>query len=195
MDLEQFPPLTKPFDLIAANLANEGVPVMAIARSLNKSFMDVRGTLTYFIELGTITDMPQNDWPATARRADRLPLFISKESEKSQLITIQRALKLTRLQASFMLVLLKRDEADKDVLHYVIESQRSLRRSRPDNPETTDPKMVDVVICNLRKRLKPFGFTIATVWGLGYFLPDETRTRIEDLLDAVHQGSPAPRCP
>lgn len=182
MDAEQFPPLTKPFDLIAANLAHEGVPVMAIARALNRPFVDIRETLVYFMELGSITEMPQTDWPPTARRADRLPQFISKESEKNQLIAIQRALKLTRLQASFMLVLIRRDEAGKDVLHYVIESQRSLRRSQPDNPETTDPKMVDVIVCNLRRRLKPYGIEIKTIWGHGYYLDEASRAIIEERL-------------
>jgi hypothetical protein len=192
MDAEQFPPLQKPLDMIAANLAHEGVPVMAIARALNKPFTEIRETLTYFIELGSITEMPQTDWPPTERRSDRMPRFISKESEKNQMIAIQRALKLTRLQASFMLVLMKRDEADKDVLHYVIESQRSLRRSRPDNPETTDPKMVDVVVCNLRRRLKPYGIEIKTIWGHGYYLDDDSRTAIEGRLTQTEKVEPHP---
>ena len=79
---------------------------------------------------------------------------------------------MTRLQANFMLVLLKREEADKDTLHHVIESQRAIRRNQPDNPESTDPKMVDVVICNLRKRLRSYfdagHETIKTLWGHGY---------------------------
>lgn len=185
MDQEILPPLPKPLDIIAANLAHEGVPVMAIARSLQRTYTDVRATLEYFVEIGGITEMPQNDWPPTARRADRMPLFLAKAPENDQLFVIQRALKLTKLMASFMLVLLKRDDANKDTLHYVIESQRAIRRSRPDNPETTDPKMVDVVICNLRKRLKPYGIKIETLWGHGYFLDEGSRQKIESLLAEV----------
>lgn len=182
MDQETLPPLPKPLDVIAANLAHEGVPVMAIARSLQKPYADVRATLEYFIDIGGITEMPQNDWPPLVRRADRLPLFLSKIPENDQLFVIQRALKLTKLMASFMLVLLKRDDANKDTLHYVIESQRALRRSRPANTEVTDQKMVDVVICNLRKRLRPHGIKIETLWGAGYFLAEESRQKIEALL-------------
>jgi hypothetical protein len=82
---------------------------------------------------------------------------------------------VTKLMASFMMVLLKREEADKAVLHRVIEAQRASRTSRPDSTEETDPKMVDVVICNLRKKLKPYGLTIQTLWGHGYYIDAEGR--------------------
>lgn len=188
MAQDYLPPLPKPLDTIAANLANEGVPVAAIARSLTYPFAAVRETLAYFVHTGGISDMPMSDWPPTARRADRLPAFMAKDTEHVQLTSIQRALKLTRLQASFMLVLLRRDDVDKDTLHYVIESQRAMRRSRPNNPETTDPKMVDVVICNLRKRLKPLGIKIKTIWGAGYSLEEDSRAKVEKRLFAQQDG-------
>lgn len=33
-------------------------------------------------------------------------------------------------------------------------------------------KIVDVFICKMRRKLKPFGITIRTVWGQGYGLED-----------------------
>lgn len=33
-------------------------------------------------------------------------------------------------------------------------------------------KIVDVFVCKLRKKLKPFGVEIATIWGQGYSLRD-----------------------
>jgi hypothetical protein len=187
---ENFPPLSKPLDVIAANLAHEGVPVQAIARALARSFDEVYETLQYFIDVGGITVMPVSDWPPSSKRGDRLPAWIAKEAEAVQIFTVQRALKLTRLMASFMLVLLKRDDADKETLHYVIETQRSLRRSRPENPEMTDPKMVDVVVCNLRKRLRPFGVTVKTLWGYGYYIDEDDRAKVEQLLKAISTPSP-----
>ena len=38
-------------------------------------------------------------------------------------------------------------------------------------------KIVDVFVCRLRKKLKPWGLTILTVWGLGYEMPEESRAR------------------
>ena len=84
-----------------------------------------------------------------------------------------------------MLVLLKREEADKETLHFVIETQRALRRTRPDSVESTDVKMVDVVICKLRKKLKLVNAKIDTLWGHGYYLDEKSRDTIEALLLAV----------
>jgi hypothetical protein len=176
------PPLRKEPALIAVRLALEGVPVAAIARGMMYTSSAIRETLQYHLEIGSIVEMPASDWPPTGRRADRMPVFLSALPEAVQLNSCQRLLTLTRLEAGFMLVLLKRDEADKDTLHYVIETQRALRRSRLNDSETTDPKMVDVVICKLRTKLKPKGIFIATLWGRGYYLTEESRKIAEDLL-------------
>jgi hypothetical protein len=174
--------LDKEHALIAVRLAIEGIPVSAIARGLLLPSSDVREALEYHLEIGSISEMPASDWPPTARRSDHMPAFLSNVPEAAQLSSCQRTFKLTKLEAGFMLVLLKRDEADKDTLHYVIESQRALRRTRPNNPETTDPKMVDVVICKLRKKLRPLKIDIKTLWGRGYYLDEESRQTTETLL-------------
>ena len=39
--------------------------------------------------------------------------------------------------------------------------------------DEADPKIVDVFVCKMRKKLGPFGVVIKTVWGAGYKLePD-----------------------
>lgn len=190
MPAEQLPPLERPLDIIAANLAHEGVPVQAIARALTKPFAIVMATLQYFVDVGHITAIPAADWPGGQKRTDRLPQFMKAHSEPLQVHMVQRALKTTQLEASFMLVLLKREDADKDTLHYVIETQRAMRRTRPNKFETTDPKMVDVVICHLRKRLKPFRVTIKTLWGRGYYLDDENRAKVEAIIATVKDTAP-----
>jgi hypothetical protein len=176
------PPLPKEPALIAVRLALEGVPVAAIARALLFPSGDVRETLQYHLDIGSIVEMPASDWAPTARRADRLPAFLAAVPEAIQLNSIQRLLKLTRLEAGFLLVLLRRDEAYKETLHYVIETQRALRRSRLNNSEPTDPKMTDVVICKLRKKLDPLGIKILTLWGRGYYLSEDGRKAAEIIL-------------
>lgn len=42
----------------------------------------------------------------------------------------------------------------------------------------TDEKLVDVVTHKVRRKIAPFGLTIGTQWGLGYFLEAESRARI-----------------
>lgn len=183
------PTLPRDMSLIAMRLAVEGVPIAAIARAIGHPSSDVRDALTYHLEIGSITEIPVGDWPPTARRSDHMPGFLQKEPEKIQLFSCQRALGLTRLEAGFMLVLLKREEADKETLHFVIETQRALRRTRPDSVETTDPKMVDVVICKLRKKLRPLGINIQTLWGHGYYIDEDGREIVESILS--NRASPA----
>jgi two-component system, cell cycle response regulator CtrA len=42
------------------------------------------------------------------------------------------------------------------------------------NGEQPEIKIVDVFICKIRKKLKPFGLEITTHWGAGYSLPEAT---------------------
>jgi len=170
---------------IATRLAFEGVPVRVIARSFEQPADLVRESLHIAIDLGSIIDMPSEDWPPTARRADHLPAGVARETDKDMLFLCKNAFNLTGLHAAFMLVLLKKDLADKDTLHHVIEQQRLTRSHRPANPEETDPKMVDVVICLLRKRLKPYSIVISTSWGDGYYLKAPDRKKANDLIEAL----------
>ena len=180
---EDFPPLEQPYAVIASRLAIEGIPVRAIARGLGRPSEDVRATLRYHIEIGTITEMTRDDWPPTGKRADRLPSFLKHEDESSLRLSLQRIFSLTRLEANFMLVFLKREEVDRETLHYVIETQRALRKTRSNNTaETTDPKMVDVIICKLRDKFRPHGVEICTIWGTGYYLAEKGRAIVENLL-------------
>jgi two-component system cell cycle response regulator CtrA len=48
-----------------------------------------------------------------------------------------------------------------------------LYAERPDH-EPCD-KIVDVLICKIRKKLKPHGIQIKTIWGAGYEMPQESK--------------------
>lgn len=45
-----------------------------------------------------------------------------------------------------------------------------------DQPEI---KIIDVFICKLRKKLKPFGIEIATIWGVGYQMTADSKALID----------------
>ena len=81
-------------------------------------------------------------------------------------------------------VLLRRDEVEKETLHGVIEQQRMTRMSQPYDYAPTDPKMVDVIICKLRKRLKPHNVEIKTLWGRGYFIDRDNRKVALEIINA-----------
>src|SRR5208282_5907842 len=179
---------------VIARFANEGIPVAVMARGFNIASELIRDAIKCSIENGIVTEMPREDWPPTARRADHLPSQLAKEQDDHLLTGCMRAFNITKLQAAFMLVLIKRDEADKDTLHNVIEAQRMTRRNQPADLESVDPKMVDVVVCNLRKRLRPYWppghETIKTLWGHGYFVEKTDRNLALDKIRAVVQTVP-----
>lgn len=51
------------------------------------------------------------------------------------------------------------------------EIMNALYALRPEADEV-EPKIVDVFVCKLRKKLRPFGVEVETVWGQGYRLKD-----------------------
>jgi hypothetical protein len=172
---------------IATRLADEGVPIRAISRAMQAGADPVRRTLHDALARGQITQLPREDWPPGTLRDERLPDSVSEAQNDSTLVlNCIYYFKITKLQARVLAVLIKRPRADRDTLHAAIE------HGRPDkNPEReTNPKMIDVVICHLRKRLVPWGLTIKTVWSSGYYMEQEDRKKAQDLLIKFIQDNP-----
>ena len=164
---------------IVVRLADEGIPVRAIARGVSIPSESIRDALHLAIDLGQIVAMPRDDWPIKVLRENRIPDALGKPKldDEKTIFNIARLFKVTKLQAALFSVLIKRTEVLKDTLHQVIESRRK------PNKEETDPKMVDVVICHLRGKLEPFGIIIETQWASGYFMTLEMRKKANLLLD------------
>ena len=45
-----------------------------------------------------------------------------------------------------------------------------------------DPKIIDVQVCKMRSRLRPFGIAIQTRWGQGHFLTADTKAQVRALM-------------
>lgn len=164
-------------------LGNEGVPVSAIARSTQESADTVRDILRHAVEIGKIVEIPAPDWPPKQERVNRQSTNSKARGlvDDDVVFSCVRVFKVTRLQASLLAVLIKRAQVTKETLHQVIEQRR------PVNAAETDPKMVDVVICHLRKRLGNLTppLTITTIWSCGYFIPPTDRLRAAEMLAGV----------
>ena len=158
--------------------AVEGIPVAAIARILQQPFSLVHDTLKDLRARGVITQIPKSDWKPSDFIDERSPCFNTRMTEKDIMIACQKEFRLTKLKAGFLSMLLRHPHVTREQLHSVIETQRSSRGAQPDN--TTDPKMVDVVICNLRKDLKKADPTVKvlTVWGQGYYIEQKVRSYV-----------------
>ncbi len=72
---------------------------------------------------------------------------------------------LTGSEARLFAFLTTRDMATKEQIMHALYADRH-------NADEVEPKIVDVFICKLRKKLTPHGVTVDTVWGQGYSLRD-----------------------
>lgn len=163
---------------IVIGLADEGVPVSAIARAVKHPSAAVRRVIHDACGTGAITHVPRDDWPPGTRREERLPdVVASTPDDEAMIMACVRTFRVTRLQARLLSVLIRRPEATKGMLHQVVEQERDPTK------DVTDLKIVDVVICHLRKRLRPMQLEIKTIWSCGYFMEAEQRARANAMLN------------
>ena len=80
--------------------------------------------------------------------------------------------RLTASEARMIGALIARDHCTKDALMAALY--------RDDGRDEAEPQIVDVFICKLRKKLRPFGVEIATIWGRGYAMAPLTRAAIRE---------------
>lgn len=178
--------------VLASRAANEGIPIGAIARILQAGFDAVVSSLKRDKDLGLIGTVPRADWPPGQHWDARLPSCTRSANVDDVTFACRQVFKLTNLEAGFLLVLLRYQCAEKTKLHTVIEQQRVTRAFRPNAQEMTDPKMVDVMICKLRRKLREFdpAIEIMTAWGKGYYIEPETKAAIYTHLGVNHGFEP-----
>lgn len=165
--------------LAAIKLADEGIPVRAIARGLKIPSLDLYNLLNGALLEGKILELPKDDWPAGSSRAARA-VFAGTilENEETVKSLCTRLFKTTRQQAAVVAVMLKRAEMTKAQIHTILQENRPSSSREP-----TDQKMVDVVIYHIRKKLQPHGIGIETVWGTGYLISPKHRDVAIKLLE------------
>src|SRR5215831_17372699 len=146
---------TPPID-VAIRLADEGVPLRAIARAVNIPSEAVRDHLSQAKHDGRLVDLPREDWPPGCPRDERA-LQLSRmvrENRETVAYTISKLFSLTTIETRLLLAL----------VHWQVIS-----RERAGLPEGS----MDVHIHHLRSKLDPYHVVIETVWGRGYRLsPD-----------------------
>jgi hypothetical protein len=74
---------------------------------------------------------------------------------------------LTGSEARVFGCLLERENASKDAIMATLY--------RDDGRDEAEIKIVDVFICKIRKKVRPFGIEITTLWGAGYAMPPPRR--------------------
>lgn len=166
-------PLPVTNEAVAIRMADEGIPVRAIARAIKVCSSDVYEILRDALASGQIVEIPKDDWPPGSARSSRTAFNGTPlENDEALKFACARIFKATRLEAAILAVMLKRTEVTKQQLHIVIEQNRPT-----EGRDETDPKMVDVIICHLRKKFRKHELSIETVWGIGYLIPAADREK------------------
>ena len=165
--------------LMAVRLADEGIPVRAIARGLKIPSPDLYDLLNNALIDGKIVELPKDDWPAGSSRAARA-IFAGTILENEEIIKslCVRLFKATKQQAAVLCTMLRRTELTKDQIHVILQENRPSSSRDP-----TTIKMVDVVVHHIRKKIKPHGLVIETVWGTGYLITPKHREMAIKLLE------------
>ena len=144
---------------IAIALADEGVPLAAIARAIRVSSSDLREQLHEAQSDGRLLELPSDDWPVGCprdQRALQISRMVRENREALHLVAVQ-LFGLTPSGARVLVKLLETERTSREALHIAL--------SRTTYP-VSDSKIVDVAICSVRKRLKKFGIEIVNVVGL-----------------------------
>ncbi len=160
---------------VAIRLADEGVPVNAIARCVKRSSSDIREILNEAYERSQIICVPRDDWPKGSQRDTRLPDTVRVDmTDPVFTAQIMRCIGVTGTQAVMLGALIRRPEMTRASLLLLIQ------KDNPDDP--IEEKNIDVQMCKMRKRLEPQGLLIHTIWGRGYFLDPDSRKKIMEKL-------------
>lgn len=187
-------------EAVAVRLADEGVPIQAIGRALKQPPDRFREILNQAVACGRIISLPREDWPSKSTAEHRAPCHhdtikhdtikgVTSDEDNIICIKMTRVFHTTRLQSRVLLRLLRRGQCTKDAIHDVVEDNRG----NPADP--TDRRIVQVLICLLRKKLKPWGIAIKTIHSQGYTIAQEDITRVIDMIDrymefeAPHPGA------
>ena len=144
---------------IAIRLADEGVPLRAIARACRIPSSELRAQLEAAHKDGRIVDLPKEDWPPYDVRSRRTVA----EDRDQQAITLRALTGATKAEASLLLDLLLAG---------------SLCRARYPSPGA-----IDVHAHYLRKKLAPHRITVTSVHGYGYRLSPGDRERLQSMIE------------
>ncbi len=156
-------------------LADEGVPIAALARAFKMPFREADDAVRSAKERGEIAYLPSRDWPHGQVRyvpsnGGGAPAGFSLISLDEAREAVPYCLRLSRSQVEILAALMSRDLATKNWLHNVLYGHLV--------DGGADPKIIHVQICKMRKALAPFDIAIITVWGGGYRLSVEDRNKV-----------------
>jgi len=150
---------------IAVRLADEGVPMRAIARATNIPSTKLYETLTLAKMDGRLVSLPRDDWPPGCPRDQRaLQLSrIAAERHDQLVLAIQELFDLKPMPARLMLLLVQHERV-------------------PLERIDVGRKVFTTYVCHMRQNLHKHGLRIKTLWAYGYQLSPEHRRKAQDMI-------------
>jgi hypothetical protein len=136
---------------VAVRLADEGVPIAAIARAVKVSSSDLREQLTHAQQDGRLLELPRDDWPPGFPR-DQRALQLSRlaiENRGALQVAVQETFGLTPSQARILLLLIQNSALCREVI---------------------DLNSLSVQVYFMRQKLQAFGLEVLSIRGYGYQL-------------------------
>lgn len=146
----------------AVRLADEGVPLRAIARACRLPSEDLRQTLWEAKNDGRLISLPVDEWPAGFPR-EPLTLELSRVDRDVLIRSMCHIFKVTVTPARLLLALLQCS---------------MVPRTRTD----VGGRAMDVHVHSLRKALAVMSFKLETLWGYGYRLSVPDRRRAIEII-------------
>ena len=174
---------------LSCRMADEGIPIAAIARIMQKDPGAVRVFLREEHAHGRLRAMPAMDWAVSAgasRGGNRSPTVpkIDPALIEGDSILLQSRLGLTGSESLLLAILLMFGQALRPTLLSVI------------NPAGSSMKLIDVMVCKIRKKLRERDVTIETLWGRGYRMADVERGKLRAMIIGLPDlGRPIAREP
>jgi DNA-binding response OmpR family regulator len=77
----------------------------------------------------------------------------------------------TKSQSVILGLLLRKQTVTKEMLHDALYGDRA-------EWDVPDPKTIDVLVCHLRRALKPHGIQFKTWYGIGYYMDEANKAKL-----------------
>lgn len=151
-------------------LAAEGVPIGAIARATQREVDYVGAVVAGAVAATRIAAAPADDWSAASGPREPEIEAAALAVIEAKAIELRTWLGFNRGPSRLIAALLVNGSADRPSLARIITDHHA------------NHKLIDVVACEARRKLKAFDITFLTVWGTGYRMDEANRQRLRELL-------------
>lgn len=163
---------------ICVRLADEGVPIAAIARSLKIPAASFRPVLQEAVLQGVLINTPREDWSTRARESREPEMKLqSVHTQPDDLlyIAMNKAFGCTQLESKVLLHMIRKGQSTREGIKDAVEATRG-------GKEPAEYSMLNVILYRVRKKLEPFGMSIQTVHAQGYLMSNADRDTAQRMI-------------